>query len=78
MVSPLVAGELTTRLSALRWTVAGVLEEEDKKRKARTSGTFFKQSGADWSEIPAAHSTLNDISENGASSVVTLRLVVPA
>ena len=72
MISPLVEGEITMRLSALRWSVAGVLEPEDKKR-ARTAGTFFQQSGSKWSKI-AAHSTLQGIANGGSD--VTLRLVV--
>jgi hypothetical protein len=70
MISSLVEGEETMRLSALRWSVAGVLEQEDKKRAARTAGTFFKQSGRQLSE----HSTLKDIA--GGGSEVTLKLVV--
>jgi hypothetical protein len=73
MISPLVEGEETMRLSALRWSVAGVLEPEDKKR-ARTAATFFKESGKQLSKITAAHSTLKDIA-NGKSEV-TLRLVI--
>jgi hypothetical protein len=57
MTSPLVKGEETMRLSALRSSVAGVLESKDKKRAARTAGTFLKQSGSQWSEIAAAHTT---------------------
>lgn len=74
MTSPLVEGERTMRLSALRWSVAGVLEPEDMKRAARTAGTFFKQSGSQWSKITAAHSTLEDIADG--ESEVTLMLVV--
>jgi len=72
MISPLVEGERTMRMSALRWSVAGVLEPEDRKR-ARTVGTFFQQSGRQWSKI-TAHSTLEDIADGG--SEVTLKLVV--
>jgi hypothetical protein len=64
------------RLSALRWSVAGVLEPEDKKRAVRTAGTFFKLSGSRWSEITAAHSTLADIADG--ESEVTLKLVFVA
>ena len=64
---------MSTRLSALRWTVAGVLESEDKLRVARTAGTFFKQSGSRWAKITAAHSTLADIAEGKPE--VTLKLV---
>lgn len=74
MLSPLVEGERTMRLSALRWSVAGVLESEDKKRAARTDGTFYKQSGSQRSKINAAHSTLGDIA--GGESEVTLMLVL--
>jgi len=73
MTSPLVEGEETMRLSALRWSVAGVLEPEHKKRAARTAGTFFKQSGHRWLKITAAHSTLKDIADGGS---VTLKLVL--
>jgi hypothetical protein len=69
MISPLVEGEETMRLSALRWSAAGVLDSEDKKRAARTAGTFFKQSGSQLSE----HSTLKDIADGGTE--VTLKLV---
>ncbi len=72
MISPLVDGERTMRLSALRWSVAEVLEPEDKKR-ARTAGTFFQQSEGQWSE-KTAHSTLDDIA--GGGSEVTLKLVL--
>jgi hypothetical protein len=51
-----------------------VLEPEDKKRAARTAGTFFKQPGDQWSNITAAHSTLKGIADGG--SEVTLMLVV--
>jgi hypothetical protein len=74
MISPLVEGEGTMRLSALRWSVAGVLVSEDKKRAARTAGTFFKQSGDKRSKITAAHSTLKDIADGGPE--VTLKLVL--
>ena len=76
IISPLVDAETTMRLSALRWSVAGVLELEDKKRAARTAGTFFKLSGSRWSEITAAHSTLADIADG--ESEVTLKLVFVA
>ncbi|KAF8497915.1 hypothetical protein F5888DRAFT_1803368 [Russula emetica] len=68
-----VEGEKTMRLSALRWSVAGVLVSEDKKRAARTAGTFFQQSGSQWSKL-TAHSKLEDIA--GAGPEVTLKLVV--
>jgi hypothetical protein len=60
-------------LSALRWSVAGVLGPEDKKRVARAAGTFFKQSGDQWSNVTAAYSTLKDITDGG--SEVTLKFV---
>jgi hypothetical protein len=74
MILPPVDCEKTMRLSALRWSVAELLEPEDKKH-ARTAGTFFKyqQSESKWSE-KAAHSTLEDIA--GGESEVTLRLVL--
>ena len=67
MISPLVEGEETMRLSALRWSVAGALAPEHKKRAA--AGTFFKQSG----DQITAHSTLKDIEDGGS---VTLKLVL--
>ena len=68
IISPLVDVERTTRLSALCWSVAEVLEPEDKKR-ARSRGTFFQQS-----ESKSAHATLEDIA--GGQSEVTLKLVL--
>jgi hypothetical protein len=71
-ISPLVDVEGTMRLSALRWSVAGVLEPEDQKR-ARTTGSFFQQSAGQWSQ-KTAHSTLESIAGGGPE--VTLKLVV--
>jgi hypothetical protein len=69
----LVEVERTMRLSALRWSVAGALEPE-KKRAARTDGTFLKKySENKWSK-PAAHSTLEDIAKG--ESEMTLKLVI--
>ncbi|KAI9508639.1 hypothetical protein F5148DRAFT_1283811 [Russula earlei] len=62
------------RLLALRWSIAGVLKPEDTKR-ARTAGTFFKQTGAEWSEILASHSTLAEIVDDKLE--VDLKLVIP-
>ena len=73
MKLPLVDCERTMRLSALRWSVAELLDPEEEKKHARIAGTFFQQSGSEWSE-KAAHSTLGDIA--GDKSEVTLRLVL--
>lgn len=69
----IVEEETTTRLPALRWSVAGVLEQEEIRR-ARTAGTFFKQTDGEWSEILASHPTLAEILDNKFE--VTLKLVV--
>ncbi len=61
------------RLSALRWSVAGALEPE-KKRAARTHGTFSKQQPENKWSITEAHSTLDDIAKG--ESEVTLKLVI--
>jgi hypothetical protein len=50
-----------------------VLEQEEIRR-ARTAGTFFKQTDGEWSEILASHPTLAEILDN--KSEVTLKLVV--
>jgi len=62
------------RLLALRWSVAGVLEQEEIKRVARSAGIFFKQTDDGWSKIAASHSTLAEIVDG--KSDVTLKLVV--
>jgi hypothetical protein len=61
------------RLLALRWNVASVLKQEDIKR-ARTAGTFYKQTNGRWSEIVPSSSTLSEIV--GSWSEVALRLVI--
>ena len=61
--------EKTTRLSALRWSVAEVLLKPEDKKRARTASTFFQQS-----ESKSAHSTLNDIAGNEPE--VALKLVL--
>jgi hypothetical protein len=72
----LVVGDPTMRLSALRWSAAGELQPEEKRRSARTAGTFFefKQSKNKWSKIDESHSTLAEIASN--MNEVSLRLVV--
>jgi hypothetical protein len=73
-ILPLVDGERTMRLSALRWSVAEVLDPDDNlKKRARTAGTFFQQSEGTWAK-KTAHSTLEDIA--GSGSEVTLKLVL--
>jgi len=71
----LVEEVTTMRLLALRWSIAGVLKPEETKRRARTAGSFFKQTDGKWSEILASHSTLEEIV--GSESEVDLKLVVP-
>ncbi|KAH9956013.1 hypothetical protein BC827DRAFT_1271215 [Russula dissimulans] len=66
---------ITMRLLALRWSIAGVLKPEEAKRRARTAGSFFKQTDGTWLEILASHSTLEEIV--GSESEVDLKLVVP-
>ncbi len=64
------------RLSALRWSAAGELQPEEKRRSARTAGTFFefKQSENKWSKIDVSHSTLAEIADQ--KNEVSLKLVV--
>jgi hypothetical protein len=68
-ISPLVDVEKTTRLSALRWSVADVLLNPADKKRARTVGTFFQQS-----DSKSTHSTLEEVA--GGQSEVTLKLVL--
>jgi len=69
-----VEEESSMRLLALRWSVSGVLRPDEMKR-ARTAGTFFIQKDGKWSQFPAMHPTLAEITDH--NSEVTLRLVVP-
>jgi hypothetical protein len=65
--------ETTTRLLALRWSIASVLRQEDVKR-ARNASTFYKRIDGRWSEIITSSSTLGEIAGN--QSEVALRLVI--
>ena len=69
----LVEEEGTMRLLALRWSVAGALEGENMKR-ARTTGSFQRQTSEGWSNIPTTHQTLADIADG--KQEVNLRLVL--
>lgn len=63
--------EETTRLSALRWSVAEELDPADMKL-ARTAGIFYKVSG-DKAAL-AVHSTIKENADADGKSA-TLRLV---
>jgi hypothetical protein len=70
----LVEEEETMRLLALRWSVTGVLNPEEKKR-ARDDGTFFKEDGR--SKLALQSTLANIVRDNAGKSEVTLKLVVP-
>lgn len=64
--------EETTRLSALRWSVAEELDPADMKL-ARTAGTFYKASGG--TAALAIHSTIKENADADGNNT-TLKLVV--
>ncbi|KAI0251701.1 hypothetical protein BJV78DRAFT_418464 [Lactifluus subvellereus] len=68
-----VEEESTIRLSALRWSVAGALDGQNIKR-ARTTGTFLRQTSGGLSEIPTTHETLADIANGNQQLNLTLVL----
>jgi hypothetical protein len=74
---PLVDEERSTRLSALRWNVAGALKlAEDQTKKARDVGTLYNMpaSGSAGDKPLELHSTLGDIA--GSDSNMTLKFVI--
>ncbi|KAI9439116.1 hypothetical protein H4582DRAFT_117595 [Lactarius indigo] len=66
-----VSEEITTRLLALRWTVATALQSPDDAKRARTGGSFYKSTN---NEIVELQNTIKEVSE--ANGEVNLKLVL--
>ena len=67
----LVSEEVTTRLLALRWTVAKALPDVDDVKRARTAGSFHKLTNNESVEL---QKTIAEISEG--NDEVNLKLVL--